>query len=332
MRPDKHKKKKSQAHQKQNAGKKDGGGGKSSAAAGGNKGGGGKNQPPQVPQQQLPARIERQNFDDHEYSHDQFKKRAVENNWEKYEESAEELRPIAPSWHDLLASASGPSSRLITDVENDWDLYPEFDEMFEPECEQIYAVMGKLDFCERFDFDPNDIDAELLRDLKQEASCGQQKVKATISDDSVQSDWLLDTKKIVFSTPTSFNNQPPPPAATAAAVSTQQSDEDDDDQVDEVCEKTVEVKKTPVKTEAAAAAAAATVVSEVEPKPTPPPSQTVTANADDGDHDAEKLSKASSEEKEEFEEEIDSEEEEEDGSNSESDNLEEMENWLDTII
>jgi len=180
MKPDKHKKKASQAYKKKHN--------LNSTSADKS----GKGKPNRT--SSLSTVQQSQSFDNQK-----FKKRTIETNADRYEEKECEIyEPIGLDYNTLLNSAKNPASHLMLDIEKEWNSYPDFDEFLQFDCSKVAEAFSELKFCDRFQVYENLVGKEMYDQLNETnlSSAGDKITK--ISDVKITRDATLNIDNIDF--------------------------------------------------------------------------------------------------------------------------------------
>jgi len=181
MKPDKHKKKASQAYKKKHN--------LNSTSADKS----GKGKPNRT--SSLSTVQQSQSFDNQK-----FKKRTIETNADRYEEKECEIyEPIGLDYNTLLNSAKNPASHLMLDIEKEWNSYPDFDEFLQFDCSKVAEAFSELKFCDRFQVHENLVGKEMYDQLNETCLSSANDKITKISDVEIIRDATLNIDNIDFS-------------------------------------------------------------------------------------------------------------------------------------
>jgi len=180
MKPDKHKKKASQAYKKKHN--------LNSTSADKS----GKGKPNRT--SSLSTVQQSQSFDNQK-----FKKRTIETNADRYEEKECEIyEPIGLDYNTLLNSAKNPASHLMLDIEKEWNSYPDFDEYLQFDCSKVADAFSELKFCDRFQVHENLVGKEMYDQLNETNLSSTNDKITKISDIKIIRDATLNIDNIDF--------------------------------------------------------------------------------------------------------------------------------------
>jgi len=181
MKPDKHKKKASQAYKKKHN--------LNSTSADKS----GKGKPNRT--SSLSTVQQSQSFDNQK-----FKKRTIETNADRYEEKECEIyEPIGLDYNTLLNSAKNPASHLMLDIEKEWNSYPDFDEFLQFDCSKVAEAFSELKFCDRFQVHESLVGKEMYDQLNETSLSSTSDKITKISDVEITRDATLNIDNIDFS-------------------------------------------------------------------------------------------------------------------------------------